>query len=141
MQGGKGCGAGAEQTMMGREMNDWAGNFRIYGLAWGVPSLMIIAGAFVDPQIRAVIWSPALIWMGTACLMNARRCGRTHCRFTGPFYLILVIPVLLLGFGLISVGHAAWWILGATVLFGDKIIWWATEKAWGKYSAPRQKIS
>ena len=118
---------------------DWAGNFRIFSRAWGLPLLVMVAGAFVEEPIRAAIWSAALIWMGAACLINFRRCGRTHCRFTGPFYLILVIPVLLLGFDLMSFAPYAWWILGATILFGSKIIWWATEAVWGKYSAPYTK--
>jgi hypothetical protein len=25
--------------------------------------------------------------MGTACILNARRCGRTHCRYTGAVLL------------------------------------------------------
>lgn len=122
----------AEQTA-----KDWAGNIRAYALAWGVPSLAIIAGFLVDASARTVIWLAALLWMGAACLMNARRCGRTHCRFTGPFYLALIIPVALNGFGLIPLGPYAWWILGAAILFGGKIIWWATEAAWGKFSTPR----
>jgi hypothetical protein len=122
----------AEQTA-----RDWAGNVRAYALAWGVPSLAIIAGSLVDAPARTAIWTVALIWMGTACLMNSRRCGRTHCRFTGPFYLFLIVPVLLHGFGLISLGPYAWWILGATILLGGTVIWWATEAAWGKFSRPR----
>ncbi len=116
---------------------DWAGNARAYALAWGMPSLAIIAGSLVDAPARTGIWTVALIWMGTACLMNSRRCGRTHCRFTGPFYLLLTIPVLLHGFGQFSLGPYTWWILGVTILFGGKIIWWATEATWGKFARPR----
>lgn len=114
---------------------DWAGSFRGYALAWGVPLLAIVAGILVDVPSRTVIWSIALGWMGLACLINARRCGRTHCRYTGPFYLILIVPVLLHGSDLLSLGPYAWWILGAAVLFGGKIIWWGTETIWGKYVA------
>ncbi len=116
---------------------DWAGNLRAYLLAWGWPLIAVIAGSFVDAPARTAIWSIALIWMGTACLMNARRCGRIHCRFTGPFYLTLVIPVALHGLDLFPLGPYAWWILGGTILFGGKIIWWATEAAWGKFSTPQ----
>ena len=119
-----------------RIAKDWAGNFRTYALAWGAPSLAIVSGSLVDPPARTLVWSAALLWMGTACLMNARRCGRVHCRFTGPFYLALIIPVVLQGYGLVSLGPYAWWILGAAILFGGKIIWWATEAAWGKFSTP-----
>ena len=30
----------------------------------------------------------------------------------------------------------AWLVLAALVLLGDKIIWWATELAWGTFSPP-----
>lgn len=102
-----------------------------------MPSLAVVAGSFSDPPARTAIWTVALIWMGTACLMNARRCGRTHCRFTGPFYLALIVPVSLHSFGLFALGPYAWWMLGACILFGDKIIWLTTEAAWGKFSKLR----
>ena len=120
-----------------RAARDWAGGVRAYALAWGVPSLAVVAGALVAAPQRTSIWVAALIWMGTACLVNARRCGRTHCRYTGPYYLVLTVPVLLHGFGWSPLGLYAWWILGAAILFGGKIIWWATETAWGKFSTPR----
>ena len=116
---------------------DWAGNIQAYALAWGAPSLAIVASSFAGVATRTAVWSIALVWMGTACLMNAQRCGRLHCRFTGPFYLGLIIPVFLHGLGLFSLGPYGWWILGAVILFGGKIIWWATEAAWGKFSTPQ----
>lgn len=119
-----------------RARKDWAGNIRAYALAWGLPLLALVAGAFVAAPLRTPIWIAALIWMGVACLANARRCGRTHCRYTGPYYLLLTLPVLLHGTGWLPLGTYGWWILGAAVLFGGKIIWWATESAWGKFSAP-----
>ncbi len=118
-----------------RRANDWAGNVQSYVFAWGLPLLGIVAGSFVEAPARTAIWVAALIWMGTACLVNARRCGRTHCRFTGPYYLLLIVPVSVHGLGLISLGPAAWWILGAAILFGGKIIWWASEATWGKFTA------
>jgi hypothetical protein len=65
---------------------DWAGNIRSWGLIWGLPRAVIIVGFFVDEPLRTVMWVISLGWMGTACLLNARRCGRTHCRFMGPYY-------------------------------------------------------
>lgn len=85
-----------------------------------------------------VIWIVALAWMGTACILNARRCGRTHCRFTGPYYLAMIIPVLALGSGVVSAGLYAWVALGVVIILGDKIVWWATERAWGKFSTLTQ---
>ena len=113
---------------------DWAGSVRTYGLAWGLPIAAIAVGLLVDVPARTIIWIVAPAWMGMACILNARRCGRTHCRFTGPFYLVMVIPVLVLGSGIVSYGLYGWLALAAIVLFGSKIIWWATERAWGKFS-------
>ena len=119
-----------------RSARDWVGDRRAFALAWGLPIIALIAGSYADAPTRTVIWVAALIWMGAACLANARRCGRTHCRYTGPFYLLLTVPVALHGFGVVPLGSYGWWILGAAILLGGKIIWWATEAAWGKFSAP-----
>jgi hypothetical protein len=72
--------------------------------------------------------------MGTACILNARRCGRTHCRYTAPYYLGMIARVLLLAAGVVSARSFGWLILGVLILAGSKIIWWATEHAWGKFS-------
>jgi hypothetical protein len=101
-------------------------------LAWWVPEAAIIAGLFVPGPVRTAIWVIALAWMGTACIFNARRCGRTHCRFTGPFYLAMILPVLVLGFT--SYSLFPWLVLCVLIIFGGKIIWWASERAWGKFS-------
>ncbi|MBI3434523.1 MAG: hypothetical protein HY056_05525 [Proteobacteria bacterium] len=113
---------------------DWAGGRRDYLRAWGLPVAAIVAGAFVDAPARAAIWALALGWMGTACLLNARRCGRTHCRYTGPFYLVMILPVVAAGSGIVAMGAYGWFALAAGILVGGKLIWWASERAWGKFS-------
>jgi hypothetical protein len=112
---------------------DWTASARGYLIAWGIPSAAIIVGALVPEPVRGVIWSAALLWMGSACLINARRCGRVHCRFTGPFYLALIVPVTLLAIGVVSFGPYGWWLLGALILFGGKAIWWASERVLGTH--------
>ena len=113
---------------------DWLGNARASVLAWGLPHAAIVLGLAVDPVARMIIWIVALVWMGAACILNARHCGRTHCRFTGPYYLLMTIPVLIFGSGMVAVGFSAWVVLGAVIIVGSKTIWWATERAWGKFS-------
>jgi hypothetical protein len=103
-------------------------------LAWWIPKIAIFAGLFVPVPVRASIWVAALAWMGTACILNAKRCGRTHCRYTGPYYLAMIAPVLVLASDTIPVGLYGWLVLGALILAGGRIIWWATERAWGNYS-------
>ena len=113
---------------------DWLGSTHTNALAWWFPQFAIIAALIAPVPLRAAIWIVALIWMGTACILNARRCGRTHCRYTGPYYLGMIVPVVVLASGVVSVGFYGWLALGAVILAGSKIIWWATEHAWGKFS-------
>ena len=113
---------------------DWLRNPFANLLAWWIPQGAVIAGLFAPAPARTVIWIAALIWMGTACILNARRCGRTHCRYTGPYYLAMTLPVLVFGFGIVLAGFYAWLGLAILILAGSRIMWWATERAWGKFS-------
>src|SRR6266702_5438333 len=113
---------------------DWLRSPRTNLLAWWIPQAAILAGLFVPVPVRGAIWIIALIWMGTACILNARRCRRTHCRYTGPYYLAMILPVLALCSGIILSGFYGWLALGAVIVVGSKIIWWATERAWGRFS-------
>jgi hypothetical protein len=117
-----------------QDSRDWLASPSSYLIAWWIPRAALLAGLFAPAPIRAIIWTVALAWMGTACIANNRRCGRTHCRYTGPYYLAMIAPVLVLGFGLISSGIYAWIVLGVLIVGGSKLIWWATERAWGKFS-------
>jgi hypothetical protein len=94
----------------------------------------MLAALFLPVPVRSVIWMVALIWMGSACILNARQCGRTHCRYTGPYYLAMIIPVLVLVSSGVSANVYGWIFLGVVIFVGSKIIWWATELAWGKFS-------
>lgn len=113
---------------------DWLANPRSSLLAWWIPQAAIVAGLFAPALARAGIWVIALIWMGTACTLNARRCGRTHCRYTGPYYLAMIAPVLALGSDIVSAGIYGWIVLAVLIIGGSKFIWWATERQWGKFS-------
>jgi len=113
---------------------DWVGSTRTKLLAWGLPHAALVAGLLVVVPARTVIWIVALAWMGVACILNARRCGRTQCRFTGPYYLVMIIPVLGLGLGIVPAGLFGWLVLGAFIILGSKTIWWATERGAGKFS-------
>jgi hypothetical protein len=92
----------------------------------------MLAALFLAVPVRAVVWTVTLIWMGSACILNARQCGRTHCRYTGPYYLTMIVPVIALG--IISSGSYVWIALGVVIIGGSKLIWWATERARGKFS-------
>jgi hypothetical protein len=71
--------------------------------------------------------------MGMACILNSRRCGRTHCRYTGPYYLVMILPVVIAGIGIVPLSLYGWIGLGFVALGGSGVIWFATERAWGKF--------
>ena len=113
---------------------DWLRNPRANLLAWRIPQAAIVAGLFAPVAARVAIWIVAMTWMGAACILNAKRCGRTHCRYTGPYYLTMIAPTFGLGFGFPSVDLLGWLILAFLILVGSKVLWWGTERAWGKFS-------
>jgi hypothetical protein len=113
---------------------DWLADARVSALAWWLPQLALVSALFLPVPARTAVWVVALIWMGSACLVNARRCRRTHCRYTGPYYLAMIVPALALGSGMIPAGLYGWVALACIILLGSKLIWFATERAWGKFS-------
>jgi hypothetical protein len=130
-------GAGGRAALLRRiaamaSSRDWLRSPRSSALAWWAPQGAIIVGLFLPVPLRTAIWLIALIWMGTACILNARRCGRTHCRYTGPYYLVMTAPVL--AADIFDADFLGWLVLAIVILLGGKLIWWATERAWGKFS-------
>lgn len=85
------------------------------------------------PMIKTWVWVGALVWMGGACLWNARRCGRRHCYWTGPFFLVMALPVLAYGYGYAPLGPQGWTWLGLAIGIGSVLITGVTERG-GKYS-------
>lgn len=113
---------------------DWVGRAPTCLFAWGLPLAAIVAGLLAPVPVRAAVWIAALAWMGAACILNARRGGRTHCRFAGPYFLAMIFPVLALGLGAVPAGLLGWLVLGAVIILGSGTLWRATERAWGKFS-------
>src|SRR3546814_12987745 len=77
----------------GKGAGDWSGNWRTLLMLWGFPGLAMRGALGPDPTPRAVIWTFILSAMGLAAIINFRRCGRTHCRFKGPFLLVMALSV------------------------------------------------
>lgn len=93
----------------------------------------MLVALILEPRPRAVVWIAMLAWMGLACVANARRCGRTHCRFTGPFFLGMAGLVLAYAAGVLPLGSRAWLILGVLTVAGNALIWWGSERWLGTY--------
>lgn len=115
--------------------DDLLSSYKSFALSWGIPIAAMIGAISVAHPAKTWIWVVALAWMGIACLANARRCGRTHCYYTGPFFLIMTVPVLLHGYEILWLGTEGWKWLGITVGVGGGGLWCVTEKLLGKYRA------
>jgi predicted MFS family arabinose efflux permease len=113
-------------------VKDWAGGLTL-ALVWGIPAAAMLAASFLEPSVRAAIWTLMLIWMGGACVANSRRCGRTHCRYTGPFFLVMAALIVAHATGLFPLGSHGWEILGVAAVIGNAIIWWGSERLLGTF--------
>jgi hypothetical protein len=122
------CDACSEVRMKG-----WAADWRTLVALWGIPGAAMIAAVFMDPMVRAVIWAVMLVWMGGACLANARRCNRTHCRLTGPFFVVMAALVVGYAAGMLPLGAHGWGIIGGVTIAGFAALWWGSERSWGVF--------
>jgi len=121
------------KTGVRRDWADWSRNRRSYVLAWGPPTLLLVAGIFVPAPIRTVVWAGSLIWQGMACVANAGRCGRTHCYLTGPFFLAMAAVTVAHGTGRISLGSQGWLWIGAVIAVGAVVLWLVPERLFGRF--------
>jgi hypothetical protein len=100
---------------------------------WCLPTLALIAGEFW-PAVRTLLWIPAFLIMGAACLVNASRCGRLHCYISGPVLLLAAAYVALAAF------HAVPFVPGILLdaVFALVVLAFLAEIPFGKYRARSQ---
>jgi hypothetical protein len=71
--------------------------------------------------------------MGIACLLNASQCGRVHCRFTGPFFILGAAVCLGYGLGLLPFGPSGWKWIGWVTILGAIVLTCIPELILGRY--------
>lgn len=109
------------------ESKDLSGSWLAWFI-WGLPAGAIVLGVLWR-EARVWLWFLGLIAAGTGCLVNAARCRRLHCYFTGPLYLTLSVFVLLRGLGILPLG----WMLVPAVLVSGTALALIAERARGRY--------
>ena len=112
---------------------DWASTRRGQLVGWALPAAGMVMGGVL--HVEAVVWPLALAWMGAACLANARRCGRVHCFFTGPFFLAMAALALAVGLDMVSLSAGGWDWIGGGTLAGAVLLYFVPERIWGRYRA------
>lgn len=71
--------------------------------------------------------------MGVVCVLNASRCGRVHCYFTGPFFILGAVVSLGYGLGLLPFGASGWKWIGAATIIGAILLCCIPELLLGRY--------
>ncbi len=101
-------------------------------LYWGLPFAVLLVQGFVIEGLiaKTVLITASWTAMGAGCLANARRCGRTHCHFTGPLFLLGAAASLLHGLGFVPL---SWTMINLVTGAGAVVVWVVTEKIWGRY--------
>jgi hypothetical protein len=102
---------------------------KISWVLWRVPLVAFVVGTFLQPLPRMLLWTPALLLAGGACVINATNCGRIHCFITGPLYLLAATLTVL---GALEVVSVPWALIAFGVPAGT-IIAYAAEQVLGKY--------
>jgi hypothetical protein len=100
---------------------------------WGVPWLVFVLGASAPLALKTVLWTVSLGFMGVACLVNASRCGRIHCFFTGPFFILCAVVSLGYGLGLLRLGPSGWKWIGDVTIIGAIALCCIPELVLGRY--------
>jgi hypothetical protein len=118
---------------------DWASGLRGC-LIWGGPIAILLATPSVGERYLVIVWPALLTFMGVACWLNARRCGRVHCYVTGPFFLLLAGIALPYGMGVLPLGAHGWSTLSAVLMIGTVTLIWVPEWLLGRYRSSRISV-
>lgn len=112
---------------------DWLADPSVRRWAFTAPQVAFLIGFFLQIAWRAIVWPAALIVVGVACILNARRCGRLHCYFTGPFFLLAAVVLIAYRLGLVGGVPGGWNALGLGIVGIATILNVAPERLWGRY--------
>lgn len=126
--------------MADHERSDLAARPLPFLAVWGVPILILTSMNFAHGVIPfeaiVLVMAGTFVWMGLACVLNARRCRRRHCYYSGPVLLAGAAAIILVGFEILPLGpdgliYVVWGTLGLVALT------FVPEFIWGRYVGPK----
>ena len=96
----------------------------------------------VSSVVGVCAWLLCIAWVengfvDTICLLNASRCGRIHCYFTGPFFILGAVTSLGYGIGLLPFGPSGWKWIGNITIIGAIMLSSIPEFVLGRYRRNR----
>ncbi len=113
---------------------DLVSNRYTFTILWGIPILALFCSTLLENTVLITwVWVVSLLWMGVACLVNAKKCRRMHCFYTDPFFILMAIVSLFYGYRFIELGNNGWNWLGGITVIGGILIWNFSESIFGKY--------
>jgi hypothetical protein len=100
-----------------------------------LPVTALVVSAFFDisKAWRGALWAVAFMTMGTACIVNALRCGRVHCYLTGPFFYLIAIVAVLHGLGIAPLSALSWNVMSLVAFVAGITLYYLPERLFGKY--------
>jgi hypothetical protein len=114
--------------------NDWARRPGPALIWWCIPLSLALAFSLTIHASRIVagVWVIALGWMGIGCALNAMRCHRLHCYFSGPILLLGALAAGLIGFDVVTLGpHAFNDAISLALMLA--LLSFVPEMVWSKY--------
>jgi hypothetical protein len=99
-------------------------------ILWGAPIFVILAGSIllglgrVSLPEAGVLWVLGTAWLGATCLLNARRCGRTHCWIVGIALPVVAVGGLLNLFGVLGLAWTTYLSLVWLSIIAAFVIEW-----------------
>jgi|SRR5882672_7234248 len=116
--------------------NDWVHRPGPGFVWWCLPLVVGLAANFftLSPRTTTTIWMVSFVWMGTGCILNARRCHRLHCYISGPAFLLGAAALGLFAAGITVLGppHSPNNIVGVTLSVA--LLSFVPEMIWRKYA-------
>ena len=119
-------------TVSDQEVRDDWDNRPCMGIVWWCLPLAIgVAASYLASSSLTTVlaWIVSFVWMGTGCILNARRCHRLHCYISGPAFFLGAAALGLFAAGIAFAGpHSLNNIVGITLTvallsFVPEIIW------------------
>ncbi len=100
-------------------------------LWWCLPIVVGIASGSLGLRENAAVWAVAFTWMAAGCFLNALRCHRLHCYFSGPVFLIGAGVAALVAGSVVHLANALNYDIAGTFVL--VLVTFTPEAFWRKY--------
>lgn len=103
---------------------------------WGLPLAigMLANLPHLSQRLDAGVWAAVFGWMGTGCLLNARRCHRLHCYIAGPILLLGAVFAASVASGAFEPGARTFSLVVNGALLLALLLSFAPELIWKRYA-------